>query len=83
VLQTPLTADDAETERRIRDVIARARRGLSQVSVQGLGADARAQYDTAQRFLGQADEALTARNYMFAQYLADKADLLARRLLGR
>jgi hypothetical protein len=83
VLQTPATAGDVEAERRIREVIARARHELAQVSVQGLGADARAQYDTAQRFLGQADEALKARNYMFAQYLADKADLLARGLLGR
>jgi len=83
VLQTPLTAGDAETERRIRDVIARARRGLSQVEVQGLGPDARAQHDTARRFLDQAEEALKARNYMFASYLADKADLLARGLLGR
>jgi outer membrane biosynthesis protein TonB len=83
VLQTPLTADDADTEQRIRGVIARARHGLSQVSVRSLGADARGQYETAQRFLGQADEALKARNYMFAQYLADKADLLARGLLGR
>lgn len=83
VLQTPATAVDAEAEHRIRGVIARARRGLAQVVVQGLSADARVQYDTAHRFLGQADEALAAGNYMFAQYLADKADLLARGLLGR
>jgi len=83
VLQTPSTAGDAEAERRIREVIARARRGLAQVAVQGLGADARVQYETAQRLLSQADEALKAGNYMFAQYLADKADLLAQALLGR
>jgi hypothetical protein len=83
VLQTPLTAGDTETESRIREVIARARRGLSQVGVQGLGADARVQYDTAQRLLDQAEEALKVRNYMFAQYLADKAEQLARGLGGR
>ena len=40
--------------------------------------DARAQYDTARRFIDQAEGALRARNYMFASYLADKAETLAR-----
>lgn len=83
VLQTPQTAGEAETERRIREVVARARRSLAQVAGQSLGADARAQYETAQRMLDQAEEALRARNYMFASYLADKAEQLARGLLGR
>ncbi len=39
--------------------------------------DGRAQYDTAKRFLQQAEEALKTRNYVFAGKLADKAATMA------
>jgi hypothetical protein len=48
-----------------------------------LNADARTQYDQAKRFASQADEALKARNLVFASYLADKAAALAAQLAGR
>jgi hypothetical protein len=72
-----------ESERRIRDVLAKAARGLEAVNRALLTADARSQFDTARRFIGQATDALAARNYMFAAYLADKAETLARGLAGR
>jgi hypothetical protein len=83
VLQTPQTAGDADAERRVREVLGRARRELGQVNAGTLGSDARTQYETARRFIDQAEDALKARNYMFARYLADKADALARGLTGR
>lgn len=83
VLRTPDTVDDSEAARRVRDSLGRARGQLGRVNAAGLGRDARAQYDTAMRFIDQAEGALKARNYMFASYLADKAETLARGLVGR
>ncbi|MGE3843169.1 MAG: hypothetical protein AB7I50_16475 [Vicinamibacterales bacterium] len=82
-LRTPQTANDTEAERRVRDVLGRALRGLEGINRAALSADARAQFDTARRFVDQATDALKARNYMFAGYLADKAEQLARGLAGR
>ena len=42
-----------------------------------LNADGRAQFETARRFLQQAEEALKARNIVFAGKLADKAATMA------
>ena len=83
VLRTPQTADDSEAARRVREALGRATSQLGRVNVQALNADARGQYETARRFIDQAEGALRARNYMFASYLADKADTLARGLVGR
>lgn len=83
VLQTPQTVDDGEAARRVREVLGRAERDLGRVNRAGLGPDARAQFDTARRFIDQAEGALKARNYVFATYLADKAETLARGLQGR
>jgi len=35
------------------------------------------QYDTAKRFIQQAEDALKAKNFVFAEQLADKAATLA------
>lgn len=83
VVRTPETRNEPEVARKVREVIAGASRHLKQVNVGALGRDARAQYETAQRFIDQAEGALAVRNYMFANYLADKAEALARGLLGR
>ena len=56
---------------------AQAARDLGRVNYQALDADGRAQYDTARRFMQQADEALKGRNVMFAGKLADKAATMA------
>ena len=45
--------------------------------VVALNADGRAQVEAARRFLEQADEALKARNVVFAGKLADKAAIMA------
>lgn len=83
VLRTPQTVDESEAARRVRSVLGRATDQLSRVNVGALGPDARAQYETARRFIDQAEGALKARNFVFASYLADKAETLARGLGGR
>jgi outer membrane biosynthesis protein TonB len=82
-LSTPQTANQAEVERKVRDLLDRAGRTLNGVNYRALNADARSQYDTAKRFIQQAETAIKDRNFVFATYLADKADTLARGLLGR
>ena len=63
--------------------IGRASVALAKVTLATMSGDARMQYETARRFVDQAEGALTARNYMFAAYLADKAEALAKGLIGR
>ena len=79
-VRTPQTANNAQAEREVRAVMARARGTLDKVDYRALSQAARQQYDTAQRFINQANNALTIRNYVFARNLADKADTLARQL---
>lgn len=74
---SPSPGTEVQTEAAIRNLLSRAARDLSRVNAASLGADGRAQYDTAQRFLQQAEEALKVRNLVFAGKLADKAATLA------
>jgi hypothetical protein len=67
----------------VRILIAQAMDDLNRVNYQALNADARNQYDMAKRFAVQAEEAIRARNLVFANNLADKAAALAAQLLGR
>ena len=82
-LQTTPTGADGEVERTIRALLARATADLNRIDYRALNADARTQYDTAKRFVGQAQDALRAKNLLFAQNLADKAASLAAQLAGR
>ncbi|MDQ3170854.1 MAG: hypothetical protein M3Q55_12005 [Acidobacteriota bacterium] len=79
-VRTPQTANDEQADRQVRTVMSRAQAALLNVDYRTLSAAARQQYDTAKRFIAQADSALTIRNYVFARNLADKADTLARQL---
>jgi len=82
-LQTTPAQREGEVERRVRILIAQAYNDLNRVNYQALNADARNQYDTAKRFASQAEDALRARNLVFASNLADKAAALAAQLPGR
>ena len=79
---TPTPGSESQTAAAIRDLIGRATRDLSRVNSASLNADGRAQYDTARRFIQQAEEALKARNIVYAGKLADKAATMAA-VLGR
>ena len=82
-LQTTPTMAEGEVERGIRASLARAGADLNRIDYRGLNADARTQYDTAKRFVRQANEAMRAKNLVFAKNLADKAATLAAQLAGR
>jgi hypothetical protein len=74
---TPTPGSEAQTVSAIRDLMGRAARDLSRVNAGALNTDGRSQYETARRFLQQAEDALKARNIVFAGRLADKAATMA------
>ena len=74
---TPMPGSEAQTVTAIRDLMGRAARDLSRVNAGALNSDGRSQYETARRFLEQAEDALKARNIVFAGRLADKAATMA------
>ena len=80
-LQT--TADPTVAEQHTRAALQAATRDLGRIDVRQLSADGRAQYDIARRYVEQANDALTAKNFEFAQQLADKAATLAALLQRR
>lgn len=74
---TPTPGSEAQTVTAIRDLMTRAARDLSRVNANALNADGRSQFETARRFLQQAEESLNNRNIVFAGRLADKAATMA------
>jgi len=82
VLQTTPAAEQGEVERGIRATMTRATAELSRIDYRVLNADARSQYDTAKRFVQQAEDAIRMKNLPFAKNLADKAAALAAQLGG-
>jgi hypothetical protein len=70
-------AETKTTEASIRDLMTRASRDLQRVNYAALDADGRAQYDTARRFMQQAEDAMKGGNLAFAGKLADKAATMA------
>jgi hypothetical protein len=82
-LQTAPATVEGEVERGIRTTLTKATAELNRVDYRALNADARTQYDTAKRFIGQADEAMRAKNLVLAKNLAEKAATLAAQLGGR
>jgi len=84
-LQTTPAVAEGELERTIRGSLLRAAADLGRVDYRSLSRDGRTQYDTAKRFIEQAEEAMEprTRNLLFARSLADKAQALAQQLAGR
>ena len=74
LLTTPNVGD---LEQKARNNMEAARRDLGKVNAKALSADARLQYETALQYIGQADDALKMKNYVFAAQLAEKAATLA------
>ena len=74
---TPAPGSEAQTVTAIRDLMGRAARDLSRVNGGALNNDGRSQFETARRFLQQAEEALKVRNIVLAGRLADKAATMA------
>lgn len=82
-LKTVSPQEEGRMERAIRALARRAQADLNRVDYESLGRDARANYDQAKRFITQAEEALKAKNLVFAETVADKAATLAGQLAGR
>jgi hypothetical protein len=83
VLQLAPTTESDVTEETIRQQLTHAARDLNRVDYGALSADAKAQYDTAKRFMVLADQAIKDRNFVFARTLADKAGVIAGVLSNR
>jgi hypothetical protein len=81
-LQTTPAAEQGEVERAIRATMTRASGALNRIDYRALNANARTQYDTAKRFVEQAEDAIRMKNLPFAKNLADKAAVLAAQLSG-
>jgi hypothetical protein len=82
-LQTVPAQQETEAERKIRAILGQAANDLNRINVQSLNADARQQFETARGFVRQAEDALRAKNLVFASNLAEKASALAAQLVGR
>jgi hypothetical protein len=82
-LQTTPVEREGEVEQKLRALVAKASRDLAKVDYRLLDRDARTQYDTAKRFIDQAEDAVRDRNFVLAGTLADKAATLANQLGGR
>ncbi|MCA1583824.1 MAG: hypothetical protein LC791_03280 [Acidobacteria bacterium] len=73
----PAPGTEAKTEASIRALVGNTGRNLARINLDGLDSDGRTQYETARRFLQQAEEALKTGNLVFAGKLADKAATMA------
>jgi hypothetical protein len=84
LLRTPETSNDTEVVRKVRETLMRAGENLKKVNYNNLNPGAKAQHDTARRFIQQAEEALLkGKSLVFAGYLANKAEDLSASLLNR
>jgi hypothetical protein len=76
-LQQALPAAQGDLERQVRENLKRAQSDLKRVNLGALNADAKSQYDTARRFVAEAEQAFKEGNVVFAAKVAEKAAALA------
>jgi len=82
-LRTPQTADTSNAERGVRTTLDRAKGLLSNIDYRLLTADRRKAYDDAQRFIKTSEDKIKQGDFVFAQAVAEKAEMLARELAGK
>jgi outer membrane biosynthesis protein TonB len=82
-LQMTPAAHEAELERSIRTTLVRANTDLKRVDFGRLNTEARTQYDFANRYIQQAEDALSKKNLVFAEAFAKKAADIAVQLAGK
>jgi hypothetical protein len=82
-LQQALPTSPADLVRRVREQLGQAQTDLRRVDYRALSADGKSQYDTATRFIEQAEQALREKNLVFAAKVAEKSAVLAASLVGR
>jgi hypothetical protein len=81
-LRLPQTVDEAAAEREIRSILERADKAMAAINLARLNANAREQYDTVTRIRQQAEDAIKARNFVYARKLAESAETIAKQLAG-
>jgi hypothetical protein len=81
-LRTARTADGAQVERQIRDILGRASSLLGRVNYQKLTPERRKAYDQAKQFGEGAELAIKDGKFEYALELAEKAETLAKELQG-
>ena len=82
-LKLPENGDAGTLSRQIRDIVERTRRMLGVVNRATLQPIRQKNYDDAQSFVKQAEDALNTKNLVFAKEVAEKAERLAKDLQGR
>lgn len=82
-IRMPETGDAGVASRQLRDLVERIRRSLGQINRARLPSLRQKAFDDAMMFVKQAEDALNAKNLVFAKELADKAERLAKELQGR
>jgi hypothetical protein len=65
------------TAAQVRDAVTRAKQKLDAIDRRRLNSGRRADYDSARRFLAQAEDAVKVNNLMLAESSAEKAETLA------
>jgi hypothetical protein len=79
-LQTAPPQREAQVEARVRSLLQQASTSLNKIDYRRLGANAKAQYDTAKSWISLAEDQLKAKDLVMAENLADKAATLATQL---
>lgn len=74
VLQTP--ASQVQLEKNARETLDRATKSLQRIKRDTLGADARDQFDSANRYIQLATDAIQAKNFVYAVACAERAATL-------
>lgn len=82
-LEQALPASPSDIVRKVREQLGQAQTDLRRVDYLALSADGKSQYDTAKRFIEQAEQALREKNLVFAAKVAEKAAGLAATLAAR
>ena len=82
-LQTTPPEKEPALEQEIRAKLDRANKDLARVDYGKLGPEAREQYDQAKSFATRTEEAIRAKNLVYARELADRAATMAAQLAGR
>jgi outer membrane biosynthesis protein TonB len=82
-LRTPQTADTSNAEKGVRSTLDRAKGLLNNVDYRQLTVDRKKAYDDALRFIRTAEDKIKAGDFVFAQAVAEKAEMLAKELAGK
>jgi hypothetical protein len=82
-LRTATSPGPEVAQQQVRDMLERARKMLESIDTNQLSQDRKDNHKAAWNFIGEAEAALKASNYVQAKALAERAEATARALVGR